>query len=102
VDRCRPGIGKAHGAVARQSGFPDIRGGRHHGAQNAARPPAQPIDRLDMAGGGADHDRCHAGEVDPVALHHAQRHADGTAGVDGIAARFQHGKPGGGCKIMPR
>jgi hypothetical protein len=58
------------------------------------RPVAEAGDALDAAIGAADQDRRDPAEIDDIRLHHAQHEARGHAGIDGIAAGFQDGKPG--------
>ena len=60
-----------------------------------ARTGAQAADGRHLALVGAiDHDWCHAGDIDQVALQHAQRDARRDPRVDGIPARLQHDKRG--------
>ncbi len=47
-----------------------------------------------------DHDRRHPGDIDQIALQHAERNPGGAAGVDRVAARFEDRKPGGGGEVV--
>ena len=108
--RGRRHIAEAHGAPALQRLDPGIGRRWHHRAQQAARdlaavalheivgrhqlgPHAQAADRENLpALGVVEDDRRHAGDIDEVALQHAERDAGGDAGVDGVATRLQHRK----------
>ena len=65
------------------------------------RPGPEPGDRHDLAAvGEIDHDRRDAGDIDEIALQHAERDAGGAAGIDRVAAGFEDRKPGGGGEIV--
>jgi hypothetical protein len=58
------------------------------------RPRAEAADRHRLAGSGqVDHDRRHAGEVNVLALQHAQRDTARHAGVDRVAAGLEDLEP---------
>ncbi len=111
-------IAEAHGAVAFERGDPGIGRGRHHGAAHAvrnlpamfahedigrqgARPVAQARDGLDRAIREPDHDRRDTRDIHQVRQQHAQRHAGRAAGIDRIAAGFEHRHRRGRREIMP-
>jgi len=52
--------------------------------------------------GEVDHDRCHTGDIDEVALQDTQRDPGGTTGIDRVAAALQDVKPGGCSEVMAR
>ena len=54
-----------------------------------AWPATNAADRCYLTAWLADHDWCDPGDVHQVALHHAQSHGAGNAGIDGIATGFQ-------------
>ncbi len=64
-------------------------------------PRPEPGDRDHLAALGViDHDRCHPGDIDEVALQHPERDPGGAAGVDRIAPGFEDRKSGGGGEIV--
>jgi hypothetical protein len=66
------------------------------------RPPPQSRERDDfVAIGEVDHHRRHAGELNLIAVQHAERHARGHAGVDRVAARLEHRPAGFRGEIVP-
>ena len=105
-------ITKTHGAILFQRGDPRIRCGGNHRAQQArrhlaailidehidvrgARPCTQAIDghHLALVGKVNNHWR-DTSEVHQVGVQHAQCNTRRHAGVDGVAARFEHQKSG--------
>jgi hypothetical protein len=112
-------LAEAHGAVALQSQDPGVGCRRNHRALEAdgdravvvaderldverLRPPAEARDRHGLvAVGEVDQHRRHAGELDLVAVHDAQRDAAGHAGVDGVAAGAQDRMRRLGREILP-
>ena len=117
-DGGRSDVGEGHGAEPCQRRDPGVGRGRHDGAQNpdgnrpaitvakqreARRlrpiPEARYTEDL-IALGGIDQHRGHAGKLDLVAVHHAERNSGCDAGVDGIAAGLQHRHPRLGRQIV--
>ena len=99
-------LAKAHRAELLQRRDIGVGRGWHHVAQHpvghvtvmladqpvdigGARPATNAADRRYLAAWLADHDRCDPGDVDQVALHYAQGHGAGDAGINGVAAGFQ-------------
>ena len=120
ADGGRGDFGKRHRAEFRQRGNPGIGRGRHHGSQkpdgNASavavakqlearrlRPVSETGDAEHLAAlGGIDQHRGHAGELDLVAVDHAERDPRRDAGIDRIAAGLQHGRARLGRQIVAR
>ena len=64
-------------------------------------PGAEPGDGDDLTLlGEVDHDRRHPGDIDQIALQHAERQAGRTPGVDRVAAGLQNVEPGGRGEVM--
>ena len=117
-DGGRSDLGEGHGAEPCQRRDPGVGRRRHDGAQqpDGNRPAItvakqrearrlRPVSEARYAEdfialGGIDQHRGHAGELDLVAVHHAERNSGCDAGVDGIAAGLQHRHPRLGRQIV--
>ena len=116
--RRRRDLAKAHRAVAPERGDPGIGRGGDDGAQYALGdlaavlaheqlgverfwPGAEPGDGQDLFFfGKIDHDRRDAGDIDEIALQHAECDPSGAPRIDRVAARLEDREPGGGGEIV--